>query len=67
VIRWQAASTKRSWSATSGDPEIRTTQDGTRIAHLAVATSGTWRDRVSGERRERAEWHRVVIFNEPLA
>jgi single-strand DNA-binding protein len=49
------------------DPEIRTTQDGTRIAHLAVATSETWRDRVSGERKERTEWHRVVIFNERLA
>jgi single-strand DNA-binding protein len=49
------------------DPEIRTTQDGTRIANLAVATSETWRDRVSGERRERTEWHRVVIFNERLA
>jgi single-strand DNA-binding protein len=48
------------------DPEVRSTQDGTRIANLAVATSETWRDRVSGERRERTEWHRVVIFNERL-
>jgi len=49
------------------DPELRSTQDGTRIAHLAVATSESWRDRVSGERKERTEWHRVVIFNERLA
>jgi single-strand DNA-binding protein len=49
------------------DPEIRTTQDGTRIAHLNVATSETWRDRNSGERRERTEWHRVVIFDDKLA
>jgi len=48
------------------DPEIRSTQDGTRIANLALATSESWRDRVSGERRERTEWHRVVIFNERL-
>src|SRR5246127_831443 len=49
------------------DPEIRSTQDGMRIANLAVATSDTWRDRQSGERKERTEWHRVVIFNEKLA
>lgn len=49
------------------DPEIRSTQDGTRIANLSVATSETWRDRNSGERRERTEWHRVVIFNEKLS
>src|SRR5215467_7277004 len=49
------------------DPEIRSTQDGMRIANLALATSETWRDRVSGERKERTEWHRVVIFNERLA
>ncbi|MDX1423396.1 MAG: single-stranded DNA-binding protein [Kiloniellales bacterium] len=48
------------------DPEIRTTQDGTKITHLSVATTDTWRDRNSGERRERTEWHRVVIFNEKL-
>ena len=48
------------------DPEIRSTQDGTRIANLNLATSESWRDRVSGERRERTEWHRVVIFNERL-
>jgi single-strand DNA-binding protein len=49
------------------DPELRSTQDGTRIANLAVATSESWRDRTSGERKERTEWHRVVIFNERLA
>ena len=48
------------------DPEMRSTQDGMRIANLAVATSESWRDRVSGERKERTEWHRVVIFNENL-
>src|SRR5258708_1966362 len=49
------------------DPEIRSTQDGTRIANLNLATSETWRDKMSGERKERTEWHRVVIFNERLA
>ncbi len=49
------------------DPEIRSTQDGSRIATFTVATSDTWRDRVSGERKERTEWHRIVIFNERLA
>ena len=48
------------------DPEIRSTQDGMKIANLSLATSDTWRDRNSGERRERTEWHRVVIFNEKL-
>ncbi len=48
------------------DPEIRSTQDGTKVANLSLATSETWRDRNSGERRERTEWHRVVIFNERL-
>ena len=48
------------------DPEVRTTQDGTKIVHLAVATSDRWRDRNTGENRERTEWHRVVIFNERL-
>src|SRR5271169_5286018 len=49
------------------DPEIRSTQDGMRIANLAVATSENWRDKMSGERKERTEWHRVVIFNDRLA
>src|SRR5712671_3392550 len=48
------------------DPEIRSTQDGTRVANLSVATSESWRDKASGERKERTEWHRVVIFNENL-
>jgi single-strand DNA-binding protein len=48
------------------DPEIRRTQDGRPIANLRVATSETWRDKNSGERRERTEWHRVVVFNEGL-
>lgn len=48
------------------DPEIRNTQDGRPIANLRVATTETWRDRNSGERREKTEWHRVVIFNEGL-
>ncbi len=49
------------------DPEIRSTQDGTRIANLSLATSDTWRDKNTGERRERTEWHRVVIFDEKLS
>lgn len=48
------------------DPEIRRTQDGRPIANLRVATSESWRDRNSGERKERTEWHRVVIFSEGL-
>ena len=49
------------------DPEIRSMQDGNRVANLSLATSESWRDRNTGERRERTEWHRVVIFNERLA
>ena len=48
------------------DPEIKHTQDGRPIANLRVATSESWRDKQSGERRERTEWHRVVIFSEGL-
>jgi single-strand DNA-binding protein len=48
------------------DPEIRSTQDGTRVANLSVATSESWRDKATGERKERTEWHRVVIFNDRL-
>jgi single-strand DNA-binding protein len=48
------------------DPEIRTTQGGTRVANFSLATSETWRDRASGERKEKTEWHRVVIFDERL-
>jgi single-strand DNA-binding protein len=49
------------------DPEVRSTQDGMKIVQLSLATSESWKDRASGERRERTEWHRVVIFNERLA
>ena len=48
------------------DPEIRRTQDGRPIANLSLATSETWRDKATGERKEKTEWHRVVIFSEPL-
>ena len=48
------------------DPDIKRTQDGRPIANLSVATSESWRDKNSGERREKTEWHRVVIFNEGL-
>jgi single-strand DNA-binding protein len=49
------------------DPEIRRTQDGRPIASLSVATSENWRDKATGERKEKTEWHRVVIFSEGLA
>lgn len=48
------------------DPEIRRTQDGRPIANLRIATSESWRDRNSGERKEKTEWHTVVVFNEGL-
>ncbi len=48
------------------DPEIRTLNSGDRVANLRIATSETWRDRSSGERKEKTEWHRVVIFNDNL-
>ena len=48
------------------DPEIRRTQDGRPIANLRIATSESWRDRNSGERKEKTEWHNVVVFNEGL-
>jgi single-strand DNA-binding protein len=48
------------------DPEIRRTQDGRPIANLRIATSESWRDKATGERKEKTEWHRVVIFNEGL-
>src|SRR5690349_18960924 len=48
------------------DPEIRTLNSGDRVANLRLATSESWRDRGSGERREKTEWHRVVIFNDNL-
>ncbi|MFT5440691.1 MAG: single-strand DNA-binding protein [Alphaproteobacteria bacterium] len=49
------------------DPEVRTMQDGNPVVNLSLATSEQWRDKNSGERREKTEWHRVVIFNERLA
>src|SRR3954466_9975497 len=48
------------------DPEIRRTQDGRPVANLRIATSESWRDKTTGERKEKTEWHRVVIFNEGL-
>jgi len=48
------------------DPEIRSTNDGTKVASLSVATSETWKDKNSGERKEKTEWHRVVVFNDRL-
>jgi len=49
------------------DPEVRRMQDGRPVVNLSVATSETWRDKTTGERKERTEWHRVVVFNEPTA
>jgi single-strand DNA-binding protein len=49
------------------DPEVRNTQDGSKIVNLALATSETWNDKGSGERKEKTEWHRVVIFNDRVA
>ena len=49
------------------DPEIRSTQDGSKIANITLATSETWNDKGSGERKERTDWHRVVIFNDKIA
>src|SRR5436853_6137953 len=49
------------------DPEVRRTQSGEPVVSFSVATSETWRDKASGERKERTEWHRVVIYNENLA
>ena len=48
------------------DPEVRTTQDGNKIVNISLATSERWKDRNTGEQRERTDWHRVVIFNEHL-
>jgi single-strand DNA-binding protein len=48
------------------DPEIRTLNNGDRVANLSLATSETWRDRQSGERKEKTEWHRIVVFNDNL-
>jgi single-strand DNA-binding protein len=48
------------------DPEVRSFQNGGKVCNLSLATSETWKDKMSGERKERTEWHRVVIFNENL-
>ena len=48
------------------DPEVRSTQDGRKIVNFSIATSESWKDKSSGERREKTEWHKVVIFNERL-
>ena len=45
------------------DPEVRNTNDGTKLCNLRIATSESWRDRNSGEKREKTEWHRVVIWS----
>jgi len=49
------------------DPEIRYTSDGSKIASFSLATSDTWKDRATGERKDRTEWHRIVIFNEKFS
>jgi single-strand DNA-binding protein len=49
------------------DPEVRRMQDGRPVVNMSVATSESWRDKATGERKEKTEWHRVVIFNEGLA
>jgi single-strand DNA-binding protein len=49
------------------DPEVRSVQDGSKVVNFSVATSEYWKDKASGERKERTEWHRVVVFNQNLA
>jgi single-strand DNA-binding protein len=49
------------------DPEVRSAQDGSKVVNFSVATSEYWKDKTSGERKERTEWHRVVVFNQNLA
>ena len=49
------------------DPKVSNTQSGSKIVNLSVATTDTWKDKLSGERKDRTEWHRVVIFNSQLA
>ncbi len=49
------------------DPEIRFMPDGSRVASFSLATSDTWKDKTTGERKDRTEWHRIVVFNEKLA
>jgi single-strand DNA-binding protein len=54
------------WETWGGDPEVRTTQGGQKVVNLSLATSETWTDRQGGERKERTEWQRVVIFNDRI-
>ncbi len=49
------------------DPEVRSMQDGSKIVQLSLATSETWKDRTTGERKDKTEWHRIVVFNDKLA
>lgn len=49
------------------DPEVRNAQDGSKIVNFPLATSETWKDKASGERKDRVEWHRIVVFNPALA
>ncbi len=49
------------------DPEIRTTQNGTKIGNLSIATSEVWKDKDNGEKKEKTEWHRVVVFDAQIA
>ncbi|CAO5678768.1 MAG: Single-stranded DNA-binding protein [Holosporales bacterium] len=49
------------------DPEIRQTQDGMKIANFSVATSETWKDKITGERKEKTEWHRIVVMSENIS
>lgn len=49
------------------DPEVRSSQDGSKIVSFSVATSEFWKDKISGERKDRTEWHRIVVFNPNLA
>jgi len=49
------------------DPEVRSAQDGSKVVSFSVATSESWKDKVSGERKDRTEWHRVVVFNSGIA
>ncbi len=50
-----------------GDPEVRMSQDGSKIVTFSIATSESWTDKMSGERKDKTEWHRIVIFNDRLA
>lgn len=49
------------------DPEVRTMNNGDKVVNLSLATSETWKDKTTGERKEKTEWHRVVVFNDNIA